>query len=309
MADTLTDNWGPIRIRGTNGNPVVQLEHCDFESMLSLLSIDTSSGPATVSILGCSAETRDAGVRLYSYLSGHAVSVQELALACTGTSGTGIDINPLDPGDPSVSIGGGTTVTGYGTGIKIGRGTQTILGEMAIVNSTNTGLHLISTDGGPQFTGPVVITNSTSTGVVVDGDIDLVANTLVNGSGSVGILHVADTAVQYQNIAINDSGNWGFYAINPTSGTSLGNTVVDSSGTDGIRAVGGVITVGDGVSITESNQSGVYLSGADATIHDADISDADTAIEVVNGSDVAITDSVIEYSYLGVYVMGSDTAA
>ncbi len=67
--------------------------------------------------------------------------------------------------------------------------------------------------------------------------------------------------------------------------------------------------MGDGVSITESNQSGVYLSGADATIHDADISDADTAIEVVNGSDVAITDSVIEYSYLGVYVMGSDTAA
>jgi hypothetical protein len=309
IADTLTDEWGPIRLRGTGENPVVQLEHCQFQNMSSLMVIDNSAGESTVTISDCTAATSSHGVTLSPLGVNHNLTIQALELTCTtpGTA-TGIRVLPQAQTNPMVTIGNGTVVDGYFVGMDIDTGDQTTIGDVAINNSLNTGVQLASTGSSLNITGPIEINDTQNTGSIFQGDISSVGNLTVNGTGAVGIFHNTDIATHYQNIELNNCGLWAFYALSPVAGTLVESTVIDSCAVDGLRAAGGGITLGDGVVISNSTQHAVYLDNVNTVIHDVAITNANGAIDIVNGAHAVISDSLIEYCYTAVSALATGTA-
>ena len=113
----------------------------------------------------------------------------------------------------------------------------------------------------PQITGPVVIDNAATSGLVVLDDITYVANVSVTNSGGLGIVHYSDSATHFENVSVSNSALWGFYGSFPADGTLIENSTFSGNGVDGIRTVGGELTIGVGVSISDSGQHAVYLDG------------------------------------------------
>ncbi len=289
---------------------MVQLEHCQFQKMSSLLVIDSSAGESTVTISDCTAATSSHGVTLSSVGVHHNLTIQNLELTST-TSGTttGIRILPQAQTNPVVTIGGGTIVDGYYIGLDIDTGDQTTIGDVTINNSLNTGVQLASTGSSPSITGPMVINDTHNVGCLIQGNISSVGNLTVNGTETIGIFHNTGIATHYQNIELNDCGLWAFYALSPVAGTLVESTVIDSCAVDGFRAAGGAITLGDGVVISNSTQHAVYLDNVSAVIHDISITNANSAIDIVNGAHAVISDSLIEYCYTAVSALATGTAA
>jgi len=274
IGDDGDHTWGPIVIRGTDNSPEVQLEYCDFYNMNSFIKLQSGANDCSLVISNCDVETVGDGILLESITDGSTISVNNLTLDCLSVGSYGVRVASPVQTNPQVDINT-TTIAGYSTGIEIGSGSNTSINELTV-------------------------NDATGAGVFVSRGLNQISDVTVDNATYVGILHNTTDAVQYGSINISNCGLHGMYLMGPGSGTSIENTTISQSGSNGIRVEDGQLSINPGVNISNSGQINLYVDTANVVINGSSFSGGGGCVEIVNGGHAQIANCIFSASYYGV---------
>lgn len=150
--------WGPIFLRGADGQSSIWLEHCIFRNIGSFLKVEDQSGEAEVYISDCTIDTSEDGILFQPSHNGSSMALLSTSLTSSNYHATtGVNIMTGGVTNPSIILDG-LVIDNYEIGLSVNAGDQTSINEVDILSAASFGVKLASSQTTqPSLTGPITV--------------------------------------------------------------------------------------------------------------------------------------------------------